>query len=49
LLLGGDGERAAAVARLAPRDRPVEGSVIRLGADPAEVHLFAADSGEAIR
>ncbi len=49
LLLAGDGERAAAVARLAPRDRPAEGSVIRLGADPAGVHLFDADSGEAIR
>ena len=49
LLLAGDGERAAAVARLAPRDRPAEGSVVRLGADPAEVHLFDADSGQAIR
>ena len=45
----GNGDRAAVVARLAPRDRPAEGSVIRLGADPAEVHLFEADSGEAIR
>jgi multiple sugar transport system ATP-binding protein len=45
----GDRDRAAAVARLAPRDRPAEGSVIRLGVDPAEVHLFDAASGEAIR
>ena len=49
LLLAGDGDRAAAVARLSPRDRPAEGSVIRLGVDPAEVHLFDADSGKAIR
>jgi ABC-type sugar transport system ATPase subunit len=51
LLLNGDGAggRAAVVARLAPRDRPAEGSVIRLGADPAAVHLFDAESGQAIR
>jgi len=51
LLLNGDdgGGRAAMVARLAPRDRPAEGSVIRLGADPAEVHLFDPGSGQAIR
>jgi ABC-type sugar transport system ATPase subunit len=49
LLLDGDGDSAAVVARLAPRDRPAEGSVIRLGTDPAEVHLFDPDSGQAIR
>jgi multiple sugar transport system ATP-binding protein len=49
LLLAADGQRAAAVARLAPRDRPAENCVIRLGADPAEVHLFDASSGQAIR
>jgi hypothetical protein len=40
--------RAVAVERLDPRDRPPEGSVIRLGVDPAEVHLSDAASGEAI-
>jgi multiple sugar transport system ATP-binding protein len=41
--------RAEAVARLDPRDRPDEGSVIRLGIDPADVHVFDAQTGLAIR
>jgi len=48
-LLSGNGERAEAVACLAPRDRPQEGSVIRLGVEPGEVHLFDAATGLAIR
>jgi multiple sugar transport system ATP-binding protein len=49
MLVAADGDRAAAVARLPPRDRPAEGSVIRLGVDPATVHLFDAGTGTAIR
>ncbi|HEX3833942.1 MAG TPA: sn-glycerol-3-phosphate ABC transporter ATP-binding protein UgpC [Solirubrobacteraceae bacterium] len=41
--------RAEVVACLSPRERPAEGSTIRLGVDPAEVHLFDADTGLAIR
>jgi hypothetical protein len=37
------------VACLSPRERPAEGSTIRLGVDPAEVHVFDADTGLAIR
>jgi hypothetical protein len=37
------------VACLPPRDRPAEGSVIRLGVEPEEVHLFDAETGLAIR
>jgi multiple sugar transport system ATP-binding protein len=48
-LLGGNGHRAEAVARLDPRERPAEGSTIRLGIDPVEVHLFDATTGLAIR
>jgi ABC-type sugar transport system ATPase subunit len=50
-LLGrnGDERRAAAVVRLAPRDRPVEGAIIHLGVDPADVYIFDAASGAAIR
>ncbi|MGI8571794.1 MAG: ABC transporter ATP-binding protein [Solirubrobacteraceae bacterium] len=48
-LPGPDGLRTEAVARLSPRDRPVEGSTIRLGVEPAEVHLFDAATGAAIR
>jgi ABC-type sugar transport system ATPase subunit len=48
LLASNGHDRAAAVVRLAPRDRPDEGSVIHLAVDPAEVHLFDAASGEAI-
>ncbi|MFL5860497.1 MAG: ABC transporter ATP-binding protein, partial [Solirubrobacteraceae bacterium] len=48
-LLAGNGHRAEAVACLSPRDRPREGSVIRLGVEPDEVHLFDAATGLAIR
>jgi multiple sugar transport system ATP-binding protein len=41
--------RAEVVACLSPRERPTEGSTIRLGVDPAEVHVFDADTGLAIR
>jgi len=44
-----DGGRANAVVRLDPSARPKEGSVIRLGVSPADVHLFNADTGHAIR
>ncbi len=47
-LVAADGERAEAVARLDPRQRPREGSVIRLGVEPSEVHLFDAETGLAI-
>jgi ABC-type sugar transport system ATPase subunit len=47
-LLAGVDHRAEAVACLSPRDRPQEGSVIRLGVEPDEVHLFDAASGRAI-
>jgi ABC-type sugar transport system ATPase subunit len=43
------GLRAEAVARLNPRDRPVEGTTIRLGVEPEEVYLFDAATGAAIR
>ena len=45
----GNGHRAEAVACLPPRDRPAEGSVIQLGVEPEEVHLFDAQTGLAIR
>ncbi len=48
-LLSGDGDRAEAVACLAPRDRPQEGSVIQLGVEPHDVYLFDAATGLAIR
>ena len=48
-LPGPNGLRTEAVARLSPRDRPIEGSTIRLGVEPAEVHLFDAATGAAIR
>jgi multiple sugar transport system ATP-binding protein len=41
--------RAEVVACLSPRERPAEGSTIRLGVDPAEVHVFDADTGLVIR
>jgi ABC-type sugar transport system ATPase subunit len=44
-----NGEVAEAVACLGPRNRPAEGSVIRLGVDPSAVHLFDAQTGMAIR
>jgi ABC-type sugar transport system ATPase subunit len=48
LLLADEGERPAMIARLDPRDRPEEGSTVRLGIDPDAVHLFSAASGERI-
>jgi ABC-type sugar transport system ATPase subunit len=48
-LLSGNDTRAEAVACLPPRDRPQEGSVIRLGVEPDEIHLFDAATGLAIR
>jgi multiple sugar transport system ATP-binding protein len=48
LLLADEGERAAMIARLDPRERPDEGSTVRLGIDPAAVHLFDAGTGERI-
>jgi ABC-type sugar transport system ATPase subunit len=48
-MVAGDGHRAEAVACLPPRDRPAEGSVIQLGVEPEEVHLFDAETGLAIR
>jgi multiple sugar transport system ATP-binding protein len=44
-----NGTSVEAVARLDPRDRPAEGSVIRLGIEPQDVHLFDAQTGLAIR
>jgi len=41
--------RSEAIARLDPLDRPTEGTTIRLGVDPADIHLFDPDSGTAIR
>jgi ABC-type sugar transport system ATPase subunit len=48
-MVAAEGRRAEAVACLAPRERPLEGSVIQLGVEPDEVHLFDADTGLAIR
>jgi ABC-type sugar transport system ATPase subunit len=42
-------QRAEAVACLSPKERPAEGSVIQLGVEPEEVHLFDAVTGLAIR
>ena len=44
-----NGTALEAVACLAPRDRPAEGSVIRLGVEPEQVHVFDARTGLAIR
>ncbi len=44
-LVAANGHRAEAVACLPPRDRPAEGSVIQLGVEPEEVHLFDAGTG----
>jgi multiple sugar transport system ATP-binding protein len=44
-----NGTSVEAVARLDPRDRPAEGSVIRLGIEPQDVHVFDAQTGVAIR
>jgi hypothetical protein len=48
-MVAANGNRAEAVACLPPRDRPAEGSVIQLGVEPEEVHLFDAGTGLAIR
>ena len=48
-MVAANGHRAEAVACLPPRDRPAEGSVIQLGVEPEEVHLFDAETGLAIR
>jgi ABC-type sugar transport system ATPase subunit len=48
-LVAANGHRAEAVACLPPRDRPAEGSVIQLGVESDEVHLFDAATGLAIR
>ncbi|MFI5040003.1 MAG: ABC transporter ATP-binding protein, partial [Solirubrobacterales bacterium] len=44
-----NGTSVEAVARLDPRDRPAEGTVIRLGIEPQDVHVFDAQTGVAIR
>jgi multiple sugar transport system ATP-binding protein len=44
-----NGTSVEAVARLDPHDRPAEGSVIRLGIEPQDVHVFDAQTGVAIR
>jgi ABC-type sugar transport system ATPase subunit len=48
LLLADEEESTAMIARLEPHDRPEEGSVVRLGIDPAKLHLFDAATGERI-
>jgi multiple sugar transport system ATP-binding protein len=48
-LLHGDGDRNEAIVRMHPRERPAEGSTIRLGLDAADVHVFDAATGQAIR
>jgi ABC-type sugar transport system ATPase subunit len=48
LLLADEAQSTAMIARLDPHDRPEEGSVVRLGIDPAAVHLFDAATGERI-
>jgi ABC-type sugar transport system ATPase subunit len=44
-----NGTGVEAVARLDPRHRPDEGSTMRLGIEAAEIHLFDAKTGLAIR
>ncbi len=48
LLLADEEESTAMIARLDPHERPQEGGVVRLGIDPAAVHLFDSDTGERI-
>jgi ABC-type sugar transport system ATPase subunit len=48
LLLADEEESTAMIARLEPQDRPPEGGVVRLGIDPAAVHLFDGTTGERI-
>jgi multiple sugar transport system ATP-binding protein len=47
-LSASNGTGVEAVARLNPRERPAEGSVIRLGVEAADVHVFDARTGAAI-
>jgi hypothetical protein len=44
-----NGRPRQAVACLDARERPRDGSVLRLGIDPADIHLFDAATGLAIR
>ena len=44
-----NGTQLEALVCLDPRDRPAEGSVIRLGVEPEQVHVFDARTGLAIR
>jgi hypothetical protein len=48
-LVHGNSTGVEAVACLHPRNRPAEGSVIRLGVEPEEVYVFDARTGDAIR
>jgi ABC-type sugar transport system ATPase subunit len=48
-LSAANGGGLEAVPRLDPRQRPAEGSTIRLGVDASEVHVFDAKTGFAIR
>jgi len=48
-MVAANGHRAEVMACLPPRERPAEGSVIQLGVEPEEVHLFDAETGLAIR
>jgi ABC-type sugar transport system ATPase subunit len=49
VVLHGTAATTNAVACVDSRVRPTAGSVLRLGIDPADVHVFHADSGLAIR
>jgi len=49
VVLHGTAAAANAVACVDSRLRPSAGSVLRLGIDPADVHVFDAASGAAIR
>jgi sn-glycerol 3-phosphate transport system ATP-binding protein len=49
VVLHGTAASTNAVACVDSRVRPTAGSVLRLGIDPADVHVFHADSGLAIR
>ncbi len=44
-IVADEGSHAAVVARLSPKARPAEGTAIRLGVDPDDIHLFDAASG----
>ena len=48
-MLHGRAAATQAVACLDSRERPSVGSMLRLGIDPADVHVFDAGSGLAIR